>query len=139
MEQLRAKKGFLCDMDGVIYHGEELIPGAKDFVDWLIANDKKFLFLTNASDRSPKELAQKLYRLGLDVGEEHFYTSALATARFLHRQAPGCSAYVVGGPGLYNAGFLSGIVRFPSRPVRSFLRGCSVPSGCGFLPCSAPG
>ena len=96
-------------MDGVIYHGEELIPGAKDFVDWLIANDKKFLFLTNASDRSPKELAQKLYRLGLDVGEEHFYTSALATARFLHRQAPGCSAYVVGGPGLYNALYDAGI------------------------------
>ncbi len=109
MEQLRARKGFLCDMDGVIYHGEELIPGAKDFVDWLIANDKKFLFLTNASDRSPKELAQKLYRLGLDVGEEHFYTSALATARFLRRQAPGCSAYVVGGPGLYNALYDAGI------------------------------
>ncbi|MBQ6020867.1 MAG: HAD family hydrolase [Clostridia bacterium] len=109
MEQLRAKKGFLCDMDGVIYHGEELIPGAREFVYWLYKNDKKFLFLTNASSRSPKELRQKLARMGLDVGEEHFYTSALATAKFLQKQAPGCSAYVVGEHGLYNALYDAGI------------------------------
>ena len=109
MEQLRAKKGFLCDMDGVIYHGESLIPGVKKFVEWLYRNDKKFLFLTNASDRSPKELQQKLARLGLEVSEDHFYTSALATAKFLQKQSPGCSAYVVGGHGLYNALYDAGI------------------------------
>ena len=103
MEQLRAKKGFICDMDGVIYHGDRLLPGVKEFVNWLYENDKKFLFLTNASDKSPKELALKLARMGLDIDESHFYTSALATARFISHQAPGCSAYVIGGPGLMYA------------------------------------
>ena len=82
MENLRAKKGFICDMDGVIYHGNQLLPGVKEFVEWLQKEEKQFLFLTNASSRSPKELQNKLYRMGLDIGEEHFYTSALATAKF---------------------------------------------------------
>lgn len=103
MDQLRNKQGFICDMDGVIYHGDRLLPGVKEFVDWLYRENKKFLFLTNASSRSPKELQQKLGRMGLDVDESHFYTSALATAKFLSHQSPNCSAYVIGDPGLYNA------------------------------------
>lgn len=109
MESLRAKKGFICDMDGVIYHGNQLLPGVKEFVEWLQKEEKQFLFLTNASSRSPKELQNKLYRMGLDIGEEHFYTSALATAKFLQSQAPGCSAYVIGDHGLYNALYDAGI------------------------------
>ena len=109
MENLRAKKGFICDMDGVIYHGNQLLPGVKEFVEWLQKEEKQFLFLTNASSRSPKELQNKLYRMGLDIGEEHFYTSALATAKFLQSQAPGCSAYVIGDHGLYNALYDAGI------------------------------
>ena len=103
MEELRARKGFICDMDGVIYHGNRILPGVKEFVDWLYRENKNFLFLTNASERSPKELQQKLRRMGLDVDESHFYTSALATARFISGQAPGCSAYVIGGAGLIMA------------------------------------
>ena len=103
MEALRSKKGFICDMDGVIYHGDRLLPGVKEFVDWLYRENKQFLFLTNASGRTPKELQQKLWRMGLDVDESHFYTSALSTAKFLSRQSPDCSAYVIGDPGLYNA------------------------------------
>ena len=89
MDQLRQKKGFICDMDGVIYHGNRLLPGVKEFVDWLYREGKNFLFLTNSSERSPKELQQKLRRMGLDVDEQHFYTSAQATARFISSQAPG--------------------------------------------------
>ena len=103
LETLRAKQGFICDMDGVIYHGNRLLPGVKEFVDWLYRENKHFLFLTNSSERSPKELQQKLKRMGLDVDENHFYTSALATARFISSQAPGCSAYVIGGAGLIMA------------------------------------
>ena len=103
LEELRARKGFICDMDGVIYLGNQLLPGVAEFVNWLNENDKRFLFLTNSSERSPKELRQKLQRMGLDVGEEHFYTSALATAAFLKKQAPGCTAFVIGAPGLLNA------------------------------------
>lgn len=103
MDQLRKKKGFICDMDGVIYLGNQLLPGVREFVNWLNENGKQFLFLTNSSERSPKELRQKLQRMGLDIDEEHFYTSALATAAFLKKQAPGCTAFVIGAPGLLNA------------------------------------
>ena len=116
LEQLREKKGFLCDMDGVIYHGNRLLPGVKEFVEWLYANDKKFLFLTNASERSPLELKQKLARMGLDVDESHFYTSALATAKFLSRQSPGCTAYIIGAPGLFNALYDVGITMNDVNP-----------------------
>ena len=108
-EELRAKKNFICDMDGVIYHGNRLVPHVTEFIDWLEKNDKNFLFLTNGSGRSPRELAQKLERMGLHVGQEHFYTSAQATASFLESQCKGGSAYVIGEPGLtyalYEAGF----------------------------------
>lgn len=95
-------------MDGVIYHGNRLLDGVKDFVNWLIKENKQFLFLTNSSERSPRELSQKLARLGLDVPEDHFYTSALATASFLAAQKPGGSAYVIGEAGLINAIYAAG-------------------------------
>ncbi|HBL84836.1 MAG TPA: TIGR01457 family HAD-type hydrolase [Clostridiales bacterium] len=103
MDNLKAKKGFLCDMDGVIYHGNNLLPGVKDFVEWLHRENKKFLFLTNNSGKTPKELQHKLKRMGLEIEENSFYTSALATAKFLNRQKPGCSAFVIGEAGLFNA------------------------------------
>ncbi len=103
------KKAFICDMDGVIYHGNRLLPGAGEFVAWLKAENKKFLFLTNSSERSPMELHQKLARLGIEVAPEHFYTSALATASFLSNQKPGGSAYVIGEAGLINALYNAGM------------------------------
>lgn len=103
MSKIQEKYGFICDMDGVIYHGNHLLPGVPEFVNWLKSENKNFLFLTNSSERSPKELQQKLKRLGLDVDESHFYTSALATATFLASQCPHGSAYVIGEPGLINA------------------------------------
>lgn len=109
MDILKQKKGFICDMDGVLYHGNNLLPGAKRFVEWLKTENKKFLFLTNSSERSPRELEQKLERLGIDVDEEHFYTSALATASFLSSQSPGSSAYVIGEAGLINALYDAGL------------------------------
>ena len=116
LTELRSKKGYICDMDGVIYHGNRLLPGVKEFVSWLYEHKKSFLFLTNASERSPKELQQKLLRLGLEVDESHFYTSAQATAKFIHSQAPGCSAYVIGGPGLVNALYDVGITMNDVNP-----------------------
>lgn len=83
-----AKRGFICDMDGVIYHGNRVLPGVAEFIQWLHDEEKEFLFLTNNSGYTPRELQQKLARLGLDVSEDHFYTSALATAAFLREQAP---------------------------------------------------
>lgn len=106
--RIRAKTAFIIDMDGVIYHGNRLLQGAGEFVAWLKENDKRFLFLTNSSERSPTELSQKLARLGISVEPAHFYTSALATASFLASQRPGGSAYVIGEPGLINAMYEAG-------------------------------
>ncbi len=109
MRELQSKEAFICDMDGVIYHGNRLLPGVPEFLRWLRAEKKDFLFLTNSSERSPRELREKMCRLGLEIGEEHFYTSALATAAFLSQQTPDGSAFVIGETGminaLYNAGF----------------------------------
>ena len=74
------------------------------------------MFLTNSSERTPRELHQKLVRMGLDVPEEHFYTSALATAEFLKAQAPGSSAYVIGEAGLLNALYDAGITMNDVNP-----------------------
>lgn len=116
MINFNEKKGFICDMDGVIYHGNKVLPGVAEFVQWLHEEKKEYLFLTNNSGYTPKELQQKLARMGLDVSEDHFYTSALATAAFLKNQAPGCSAYVIGEAGLYNALYEAGITMNDVNP-----------------------
>jgi len=103
IEQIKSKKAFICDMDGVIYHGDRILPGVKEFIDWLKKENKKFLFLTNASERTPKELKDKLKRMGIDVNEDVFYTSALATASFISSQKPKGTAYIIGDAGLINA------------------------------------
>jgi len=103
MKSLREKSGYICDMDGVIYHGDRLVEGARGFVQWLKDQGKKSLFLTNSSAKSPKELRQKLARMGIDVGIEAFYTSAQATASFLTGQAPNVGVYAIGESGLINA------------------------------------
>jgi NagD protein len=103
IENIKGKAGYIIDMDGVIYHGNRLLPGVTDFLAWLEASGKKYLFLTNSSERTPKELQEKMKRLGINVGEEHFYTSALATASFLSNQKPNGSAYIIGDAGLIHA------------------------------------
>ncbi len=99
-------------MDGVLYHQSKLIPGADRFVKWLQSQDKQFLFLTNSSEKSPRELSEKLKRMGINVGEHHFYTSALATASYLAkciRPGNSGSAYVIGEPGLTSALYDAGL------------------------------
>ena len=116
MIDFNEKKGFICDMDGVIYHGTQILPGVAEFIDWLHRENKEYLFLTNNSGYTPKELQQKLARMGLDVPEEHFYTSALATAAFLKKQDPGCSVYAIGEAGLLNALYDAGITMNDVNP-----------------------
>jgi NagD protein len=96
-------KGYLIDMDGVIYRGKALIPGAAEFVSGLLERGVPFLFLTNNSQRTRRDMAMKLRRLGINVTEGHVFTCAMATARFLARQRPGGTAYVIGEGGLLQA------------------------------------
>src|SRR6266403_756541 len=95
--------GYLIDMDGVIYRGSELIPGAERFVRELRSQNSPFLFLTNNSQRTRRDVATKVARLGIDVEEEHVFTCAMATARFLARQKSGGTAFVIGEGGLLTA------------------------------------
>ncbi len=116
MEALRNKRGFVCDMDGVIYHGSRLLEGARGFVDWLKAQNKRFLFLTNSSARSPRELHQRLRHMGIEVGEDNFITSAMATASFIASQRPGGRVYAIGDAGLYQALYEAGLSIDESNP-----------------------
>lgn len=116
LERLHRKQAFICDMDGVIYHGNRLLPGVLQFVNWLKSENKKFLFLTNSSERSPRELQEKLQRLGVEVAVENFYTSALATAAFLEQQMPGGTAFVIGEAGLINAIYEAGFSMNDTSP-----------------------
>lgn len=68
MDALKAKRGFICDMDGVIYHGSRLLEVSKALVDWLKDEGKQFLFVTNSSARSPRKLHQKLMHMGIGSG-----------------------------------------------------------------------
>lgn len=97
------KRGYLIDMDGVIYRGGEVIPGAVEFVQRLIDNDVPFLFLTNNSQRTRRDVATRLNRMGLPAREEHVFTCAMATARFLARQKPSGTAFVIGEGGILHA------------------------------------
>jgi len=94
---------WLTDMDGVLVHEEDPIPGGKEFIAALKAAGTPFLVLTNNSIYTPRDLRVRLLRSGIDVPEESIWTSALATAQFLDDQRPGGSAYVVGEAGLTTA------------------------------------
>lgn len=97
------RHGFLIDMDGVLYRGKQLIPGAEPFIARLLDENVPFAFLTNNSQRTRRDVATKLSRLGIDVTEQHIFTCAMATARFLAAQKPGGTAYVIGEGGLLQA------------------------------------
>jgi NagD protein len=97
------KHGYLIDMDGVLYRGHEIIPGSDEFIRRLRAKDVPFLLLTNNSQRTRRDVAAKLARMGIDVDENHIFTSAMATARFLAKQKPEGTAFVIGEGGLLTA------------------------------------
>ena len=97
------KHGYLIDMDGVLYRGSEIIPGADAFIAQLRSRRIPFRFLTNNSQRTRRDMVAKLARMGIEVEEEHIFTCAMATARFLAEQKPGGTAFVIGEGGLLTA------------------------------------
>jgi 5'-nucleotidase len=100
---VREIRSWLMDMDGVLVHEEQAIPGAAEFLDALRGSGTPFLVLTNNSIYTRRDLAARLRASGLEVPEESIWTSALATARFLESQRPGGSAFVIGEAGLTTA------------------------------------
>ena len=102
------KYGYLLDMDGVIYRGSKVIPGADVFIRRLRETNTRFLFLTNNSQRTRRDVAMKLCRMGIQATERDIFTCAMATARFVAAQKPGGTAYVIGEGGLHNALHVNG-------------------------------
>jgi 4-nitrophenyl phosphatase/NagD protein len=102
-QQLKKIRCFLMDMDGTIYLGKQLLPGAREWLALLDEREIPYYFLTNNSSRSRVEYAQKLGQLGLDIREEKIFTSGEATAIYLKKHYPQASLYVVGTPPLQKA------------------------------------
>src|SRR3954453_10930131 len=94
---------WLTDMDGVLVHEGQPVPGAPEFINRLRSSGKPFLILTNNSIYTPRDLQARLARMGFDVPETSIWTAALATAQFLADQRPGGTAYVIGEAGLTTA------------------------------------
>ena len=103
MRDARTIEAYLMDMDGVLVHQDQPIPGAERFLRRLQQSGHRYLVLTNNSIYTPRDLAARLAASGLPVPAEAIWTSALATARFLDQQRPGGSAFVLGEAGLTTA------------------------------------
>src|SRR5215472_5182086 len=110
MTDRKPVESWLTDMDGVLVHEGEPIPGAPDFIKRLRDSGKPFLILTNNSIYTARDLQARLTRMGFDVPSSAIWTSALATAQFLSDQRPNGTAYVIGEAGLttalHNAGYI---------------------------------
>jgi NagD protein len=101
--KMRVYKNYLMDMDGVLVRGRTAIPGAGEFITRLNEQEIPYLVLTNNPIYTPRDLAHRLATAGLHVPEDRIFTSAIATARFLHAQMPDGKAYVIGESGLTDA------------------------------------
>jgi len=110
------KKGFLIDMDGVIYSGDTMIEGADKFIGTLQEENIPFLFMTNNSQRTPLDTVNKLVKMGINIEEKNVYTSAMATAWFLSFMKPNGSAYVLGEGGLITSLAQKGYTLVNSNP-----------------------
>lgn len=108
--------GLLIDMDGVVYGGDLMIPGADEFVARLLNQNIPFSFMTNNSQRTRLEAVRKLRKLGIEVTEKHIYTSAMATGKFLAGQVPNGTAYVLGEGGLITSLHENGIMLVDTDP-----------------------
>jgi len=108
--------GLLIDMDGVVYAGDSLIPGADVFINRLLKENIPFMFMTNNSQRTQIDAVRKLGRMGIKVSEDHVYTSAMATGKFLASQIPGGTAFVLGEGGLLSSLHNHGISLVNSDP-----------------------
>jgi len=116
MTERKAVESWLTDMDGVLVHEGQPVPGATEFVNRLRTSGRPFLILTNNSIYTARDLAARLNRVGFEVPESAIWTSALATAQFLDSQRPGGTAYVIGEAGLTTALHTVGYVLTEQEP-----------------------
>lgn len=119
-------KGYFIDIDGTMYKGSEIIEGAIEFIEYLNANNKDYLFVTNNSSKTPAEVAEKLNNMGFNTSSEHVITSAMATAGYISEESPGASVYMVGGSGLKSSLSDAGLVIKEDQNVDYVVMGLDV-------------
>jgi 4-nitrophenyl phosphatase len=103
-EKLKRLQNFLVDMDGVLWRGDEPLPGADRFFDVLRRNRLGYALVTNNASKTVQQYVTKLERMGLTIEPEHILSSAIATAEWLRAKLPpGVPIYAVGMNGLHSA------------------------------------
>ena len=116
MAERRKIECWLTDMDGVLVHEGMALPGAAEVIQSWKEQGLRFLVLTNNSMYTPRDLSARLKANGLDIGADFIWTSALATADFIHSQKPKGSAYVLGEAGLTTAMYEIGYIMTDVNP-----------------------
>ena len=86
---------FLLDMDGTINLGQALLPGAKEFMDYIIESGREYLFLTNNSSKDSSHYVKKMTNLGIPCDEDHVLTSGDATVIYLNQQKKHARVYLM--------------------------------------------
>ena len=92
--------GLLIDLDGVVWEGSDLLPGAPETLKSLLDAGKEIVFVTNNSVRQPSAYAERLRAAGIPVANDRVITAGAATARLAAEEiGRGGSAFVIGAPG----------------------------------------
>lgn len=102
-EKWKQYKGYLIDLDGTMYRGNERIETAVEFIDTLSKKGIPYLFLTNNSTSTPEAVSDKLNQMEIKSTPEHVFTSSLATAKYIKRRKVNARCFVIGEAGLYDA------------------------------------
>ncbi|MBU9713687.1 HAD-IIA family hydrolase [Evansella tamaricis] len=95
--------GLIIDLDGTVYSGNTLIPGAREFIESIQIQKIPYLFVTNNSYRNPEDIAGKLIDLGINAKKEDIYTSSLATVEYIKHKLDKKRISVIGGERLKEA------------------------------------
>ncbi|MDP4448733.1 TIGR01457 family HAD-type hydrolase [Staphylococcus hyicus] len=101
---------YLIDLDGTLYKGNDIIPGAKEFIDYLNRHDIPHLYVTNNSTKSPNDVVEKLKQMDIQARPQEVVTSAMATADYIASEKPGATVFMVGASGLETALKEAGLV-----------------------------
>ncbi|SDF63060.1 HAD-IIA family hydrolase [Sporomusa acidovorans] len=113
---LQKLKYFALDMDGTIYLGQKLLPGAKEFLDYLAESGRKYVFLTNNSSKNKQSYVNKLQKLGLDATVDQVLTSGEATALYIKTIKPNARIFLLGTPDLEQEFIAHGFTLTGSTP-----------------------
>ena len=127
LARFRRARGYIFDMDGVLYRGGSKLPGVNDLFNALELRERTIVLATNNSMATPATYVERLAAMGIDVAEANILTSGSATAAYLAEELPaGSRVYVIGMPALRDLIFRDGIfepIQFGEAPVAAVVAG----------------